>query len=58
MFHDEFAVASHPAQAQLARPAHVKVYKETRSDKALQPNEFTYVHKSPQRAKVSAMFSP
>jgi hypothetical protein len=31
--------------------------KTTCSDKALQPNEFTYVHKSPRRANVSAIFS-
>jgi hypothetical protein len=43
-FHNEFAVASHPVQAQLAGPARVKVYKTICSDKALQPNEFTYVH--------------
>jgi hypothetical protein len=46
-FHDELAVASHPAQAQLAGPAQVKVYKTPCSDKALQPNEFTYVHEWP-----------
>jgi hypothetical protein len=36
-------VASHPAQAQHAGPAQVKVYKTTCSDKILQHNEFTYI---------------
>jgi hypothetical protein len=57
-FHDEFAAASHPAQAQLAGPAQVKVYKTTCSDKALQPHKFTYVHEWPRRTNASAMFSP
>jgi hypothetical protein len=38
-------VASHPAQAQLAGLAQVKVYKTTCSDKILQPNKVTNVHK-------------
>jgi hypothetical protein len=42
--HDEFVVASHPAQAQLPGPAQVKVYKTACSDKMSQLNKFTYVH--------------
>jgi hypothetical protein len=53
----ESALATHPAQAQLAGPVQVKVYKTSCSDKVAQPKRFTYLHRSPQRASFSAILA-
>jgi hypothetical protein len=46
---------THPAQAQLAGPAQVKVYKTNCLDKVSQPHEFIYLYKSPQEASFSTI---